>query len=128
MTLSNFEPYRAKLITAESAARLIKPGNHVFIGTACATPRTLMHAIEALPQPPVDVEFLHFITTGAVHQDATGRVTSKYRHRTFFVGSDMRAAVKQGIAGLISAITRIALCAAAPTTSTETPRLTKPKL
>jgi acyl-CoA hydrolase/GNAT superfamily N-acetyltransferase len=98
MTLANFEPYRAKLITAESAARLIKPGNHVFIGTACATPRTLMHAIEALPQPPVDVEFLHFITTGAVHQDATGRVTSKYRHRTFFVGSDMRAAVKQGIA------------------------------
>lgn len=90
--------YHAKCITAEAAARLIKPGNHVFVGTACATPRTLVGALEALLNPPADVELLHFITNGAIARDADGRIVSKYRHRTFFVGADMREAVRQGVA------------------------------
>ena len=97
-SLKYLEAFASKVITAEAAARLIKPGQHVFVGTACATPRTLVGAIEALAQPPADVEFLHFITTDAVPHDGAGKVTSKYRHRTFFVGSDMRDAVKQGVA------------------------------
>ncbi len=92
------QSYRDKLITAEAAARLVKPGNHVFIGTACATPRTLVHALESLAPAPVDVEFLHFITNGAIHHDETGKIASKYRHRAFFVSAEMREAIKQGIA------------------------------
>ena len=92
------QSYRDKLITAEAAARLVKSGNHVFIGTACATPRTLVHALESLAPAPVDVEFLHFITNGAIHQDETGKIASKYRHRAFFVSAEMREAIKQGIA------------------------------
>jgi acyl-CoA hydrolase/GNAT superfamily N-acetyltransferase len=108
MNLPNLEPYRNKLITAAAAARLVKPGNHVFVGTACATPRALVQALESLAQPPADVEFLHFITTGAVQHDETGKVTSNYRHRTFFVSSDMRAAVKQGLAEYVPvSITRV---------------------
>ncbi len=98
MTLSNLETYRTKLITAEAAARLIKPGNHVFVGTACATPRTLVQTIEDLPNPPADVELLHFITNGAIRYDEAGKVATKFRHRTFFVGADMREAIKQGVA------------------------------
>lgn len=106
--MSKPDPFRHKIITAEAAARLVRPGNHVFIGTACATPRTLVQALEALAQPPADVEFLHFITTNAVQHDAEGKVTSKYRHRTFFVGSDMRQAVKQGLAEYVPVpITRV---------------------
>lgn len=90
--------YLDKLISAEGAALKIKPGNHVFLGTACATPRTLIKAIEDLPRPPADVEFIHFITTDAIPLDDAGHTTTKYRHRTFFVGSDMRAAVNQGVA------------------------------
>ena len=96
--MENLEPYKSKVITAEAAARLIKPGQHVFVGTACATPTTLVRALEALPQPPADVELLHYITTGTIQTDAEGQVTSKYRHRCFFVGNEMRAAVKQGVA------------------------------
>ena len=91
-------PYHAKVTTAEAAARLIKPGDHVFVGTACATPRALVKAIEDLAKPPADVEFIHFITTGAFHSNENGDVTTRYRHRTFFVGSDMRKAVQQGLA------------------------------
>lgn len=92
------ERYRDKTITARQAARKVRPGQHVFIGTACGTPRTLVGALEALPDPPADVELLHFLITDAVPHDAGGRCTSLYRHRTFFVGSDIRAAVRQGLA------------------------------
>lgn len=35
-----------KLITAEQAASFVKSGDHVFVGTACATPRVLTKALE----------------------------------------------------------------------------------
>lgn len=91
------DPYRDKLISATAAAHLIRPGQHVFVGTACATPRTLVGALEALPNPPDDVELIHFLTTSAIpHRD--GKACTHYRHRTFFVSSDIRAAVQQGLA------------------------------
>jgi acyl-CoA hydrolase/GNAT superfamily N-acetyltransferase len=90
-------PYQDKIITAANAAKMIGAGQHVFVGTACATPRTLVAALEDLPYPPDDVELVHFITTDAVpHRE--NRSSTKYHHRTFFVGSDIRAAVKQGLA------------------------------
>ena len=48
----------AQRITADDAARLVRPGDHVFIGTASATPRSTIRALEALRSPPADVEFL----------------------------------------------------------------------
>jgi acyl-CoA hydrolase len=90
--------YGSKLIDAEAAARLVRPGQHVFVGTAAATPTALVAALEALSSPPPDVELIHFITTGAVRQSPGGRVDTRYRHRTFFVGVDLRPAVAQGAA------------------------------
>jgi acyl-CoA hydrolase/RimJ/RimL family protein N-acetyltransferase len=92
------EPHRAKVTTAEQAVRQIKSGQHVFVGTACATPRELVRALEAIPYPPADVELMHFITTDAIPHDADGNAVTRYRHRSFFVGSDVRAAVRQGLA------------------------------
>ena len=98
-TPNDFVPtHQDKLISADAAARLIKPGQRVFVGTACATPRTLLDALEALTQPPVDVQLYYFLTTGAIKCDAENRVKTHYKHRVFFVGSDVREAVKQGIA------------------------------
>ncbi len=102
------ESYRDKLMTAEAAVRKVKAGNRVFIGTACATPQGLVAALEAVSHPPADVELIHFLTTGAVPHDDAGVSSTKYRHRTFFVGSDIRAAVKQGVAEYVPmAITRV---------------------
>ena len=98
MAPSVAQPWRERLMSAEAAARLVKPGHRVFVGTACATPRTLVRALEALPQPPADVEFLHYLTDGALPMDAEGRVATHYRHRAFFVGAEMRAAMRQGVA------------------------------
>jgi len=89
-------PHAAKVISAAEAAGKVRHGDQVFVGGACATPRTLVRALEALPVPPTDVVLLHFLTDGAVPHDAAGECTSSYRHRCWFVGADMRAAVRQG--------------------------------
>ena len=85
------QPYEAKVTTAAAAVGQIKPGQQVFIGTACATPRELVAALEAIPYPPADIQLLHFIITAAVPHGADGRSLTKFRHRCFFVDSEIRA-------------------------------------
>ena len=88
-----------KLCTAAAAVLAVQDGDHVFVGTACATPRTLVAALEALRVP--DVELLHFLTDHAVTHDADGEASTVFRHRSLFVGQDMRAAVRQGLADYV---------------------------
>ena len=89
--------YKHKVTTAEEAVATIQAGDHVFVGTACATPTALVAALEARKPAPSDVQLFHFLTTGAVQHEGETPQT-KYSHRTFFVGSDMRHATAQGIA------------------------------
>lgn len=83
-----------KLISAEAAVEVVKPGHRVFVGTGCATPTTLVEALERRPSVPPDVELFHFLTSGL--EPLWAKQTSRYRHRCFFVGSDMRALVQRG--------------------------------
>ncbi|MEI6987607.1 MAG: GNAT family N-acetyltransferase, partial [Rhodospirillaceae bacterium] len=46
------------------------------------------------------VEFFHFLTTGAVIE-VDGRPSTKFRHRCFFVGSDVRSLVNVGMADYV---------------------------
>jgi acyl-CoA hydrolase/predicted N-acetyltransferase YhbS len=91
-------PWAAKVKTAANAVEQIGGGSHVFVGTACGTPRTLLAALETMPYPPADIELVHFINGGAVPHDDQGRATTRFQHRTFFVSSEIRAAVRQGLA------------------------------
>lgn len=91
-------PYAAKVCSAAEAVEHVRHGEHVFVGTACATPRALVQALEARRPRPGDVELLHFLTDHAVPHDENGQATTGYQHRCFFVGADMRAAVRQGLA------------------------------
>ena len=98
MSSQYLEPYASKILTASAAARKVLDGQRVFLGSGCATPVSIVQALEALATPPADVEFVHFLTTGAVPHDVNGKCITKYRHRSFFVGQDVRTAVKQGLA------------------------------
>jgi acyl-CoA hydrolase len=91
------EPFRDKVTRAALAVEHIRNGDHVFVGTGCAAPRALLQALEALPVVPADLELLHFFTVNAFDRDTEGHITTRFRHRTFFVGTDMRGAVKQGL-------------------------------
>ncbi|MGH6917024.1 MAG: GNAT family N-acetyltransferase [Geminicoccaceae bacterium] len=89
-----------KLVSAEQAVAGIRPGEQLFVGTACATPRTLMAALERRQPPPPDVACYHFLTNGAIPTDGD-TVKTNYQHYSFFVGSDNRRAVAQGKADYI---------------------------
>lgn len=94
---SYLKPFAAQVTTAELALGNIRNGDHVFVGTGCAAPRGLVQALEQMRTPPADVELVHFFTVNAFDHDALGNSTTRFRHRSFFVGQDMRAAVKQGL-------------------------------
>jgi acyl-CoA hydrolase/RimJ/RimL family protein N-acetyltransferase len=91
------KPFADKVVTPELAVSGILNGDHVFVGTGCAAPGTLLLALESMTSPPADIELLHFFTVKAFNHDEGGRCTTRFRHRVFFVGSDMRAATKQGL-------------------------------
>lgn len=95
------QPWAERVCTAAQAVAQVRPGDHVFVGSVCATPRALVAALEALEYGPADVELLHFLTDRAMPLDAQGRPATRYRHRCFFVGSDMRAAVREGLADYV---------------------------
>lgn len=63
----------------------MRPGDKVFVGSACATPRTLVEALERVKQP--GVELVHFLTDRVGAGDPP---RTSYRHRVFYVGSDVR--------------------------------------
>ena len=65
------------------------------------TPPALVAALEQLDLRPADVELVHFLTDHAVPHNAQGEATTNFRHRSFFVGADVRAAVKQGLADYV---------------------------
>jgi acyl-CoA hydrolase/GNAT superfamily N-acetyltransferase len=86
-------PLVAPTLTAEQAARLIRPGQRVFVGSACATPRSLMEALERLPHPPAGVTLVHALTDRVGFGDPP---QTQYRHRVFYVGRDVRDLASSG--------------------------------
>lgn len=84
-----------KLVRAEQALKAIAPGSRVYLGTGCAAPHHLLATLEATRPGPPDLEFVSFVTTSAVPEEA-GVPRTRYHHRTFFVGSDVRGLAASG--------------------------------
>jgi acyl-CoA hydrolase/RimJ/RimL family protein N-acetyltransferase len=76
--------WRARASSAEEAVLSVRPGDHVFVGTGCATPHTLVDALEQLDKPPAGVVLMHYVT------ERVGSGGTHYRHRFLFVGRDIR--------------------------------------
>ena len=84
---ANFPRFREKIFSPEQALSLIKPGNRIFIGTGCATPATLMLAMEHLERNLEDIKPYHFFTQGVVfYRD--GVPQSRFHHRRWIYPSD----------------------------------------
>jgi acyl-CoA hydrolase/GNAT superfamily N-acetyltransferase len=81
-------------LSPEEAVRLIQPGQRVFVGSACATPRTLLRALEELPVPTPGVTLVH----GLTDRVGIGRPPrTAYRHHVFYVGSDVHELADSGM-------------------------------
>jgi len=89
-----------KIQTAQQAVQAVKSGDNVFIGTACATPQTLIQALETREDGLFDVKLIHFLTNGAILKE-NGLPRTRFQHKVFFVGTDTRELIKQGKAQYI---------------------------
>jgi acyl-CoA hydrolase/RimJ/RimL family protein N-acetyltransferase len=92
---SNVVEVDPKLISAQRALAAIRAGSRVYIGTGCAAPRSLLARLEAMEPGPADLEFVSFLTTSALPQVGDSPQT-RYRHRAFFVGSEVRGLAGSG--------------------------------
>jgi acyl-CoA hydrolase/RimJ/RimL family protein N-acetyltransferase len=88
------ESIRKKILPAAEAVSIIAAGETVFVGTACATPRVLVSAIESTPNL-YDIKIFHFLTDGVIPL-FKGAPKTKFKHCSFYIGNDMREAIKQG--------------------------------
>jgi acyl-CoA hydrolase/GNAT superfamily N-acetyltransferase len=86
--------WRNRIVPASEAVAAIRPGDHVFVGSACATPRRLVEALEQLARPPAGVVLVHFLTDRI---DVGDPATTAYRHRALYVGSDVRELLGTGL-------------------------------
>jgi acyl-CoA hydrolase/GNAT superfamily N-acetyltransferase len=80
-----------RAVSVEEAVSVVRPGDKVFIGSACATPRALVGALEQLDRP--GVVLVHFLTDRVGTGDPP---RTSYRHRVFYVGRDVRALGQEG--------------------------------
>ena len=78
--------WRDRQVSAAEAVSVVRPGDRVFVGSACATPRVLVDALEQLMLP--GVVLVHFLTDRVGSGDPP---RTRYVHRVFYVGRDVRA-------------------------------------
>jgi len=91
MSAQTTSGWRDHLVSADEAVSIVRPGDRVFVGSACATPRSLVEALERLGRPGVIL--VHFLTD---HVGAGNPPRTSYRHRVFYVGRDVRALGESG--------------------------------
>lgn len=88
------EKYRDKICTPSQAVAGIKHGQRVFLSSGPAVPQLLVTALTER-EDLTDVEIVHIMTLGpAPYVDA--RHAGRFRHNAFFVGANVRKAIKDG--------------------------------
>ena len=91
MSVEAASDWHDHLVSVEEAVSVVRPGDKVFVGSACATPRSLVEALERLSRP--GVVLVHFLTDRVGTGDPP---RTRYRHRVFYVGRDVRALGESG--------------------------------
>ena len=88
------EQWRDKLVSAAAAISRIRPGNRVFVGSACGEPQELVRALVASAGHAEDTEVLNVLTMGvAPYTDP--KYSDRFRANAFFIGNSVRKAVGQ---------------------------------
>jgi acyl-CoA hydrolase/GNAT superfamily N-acetyltransferase len=88
------ERYAKKLVSAERAVRNIRPGDRVFVGSACGEPQALVRALVETSSRLSDTELVQVLTLGlAPYADA--KYATSFRANAFFIGQSLRGAVNQ---------------------------------
>ncbi|MBU0637384.1 MAG: GNAT family N-acetyltransferase [Planctomycetes bacterium] len=83
-----------KIVPAETALKHIKPGTHVYIGSACGEPQELVRAMVEVGGGLADTELMQVLTLGvAPYSDP--KFAATFRANAFFIGNSVREAVNE---------------------------------
>jgi acyl-CoA hydrolase/GNAT superfamily N-acetyltransferase len=88
------ERYADKIVPAAFAAKKIRPGDRVFIGSACGEPQALVRAMVQAGEKLADTEIVHVLTLG-VAPYADPKYAPHFRANAFFIGAGVRGAVNE---------------------------------
>ncbi len=88
------ERHADKLMSAEQAIRKIRPGDRVFVGSACGEPQELVRVMAEAGDSFTDTEVVHVLTLG-VAPYAQPKYAQNFRPNAFFIGNAVRDAVNQ---------------------------------
>jgi acyl-CoA hydrolase/N-acetylglutamate synthase-like GNAT family acetyltransferase len=88
--------YRDMIVPPHQAAGRIKPGQRVFIGTACAEPVELVEALTKRAGELADVEIVQLLTKGDAPY-ASRQLTDCFTVNSFFIGQTIREHIQQGL-------------------------------
>jgi acyl-CoA hydrolase len=80
-------------MSAAAAVASVRPGDRVFVGSACATPRALVEALEQRAARCAGVTLVHFLTDRVGIGDPP---RTHFRHRVFYLGRDVRDLLPSG--------------------------------
>lgn len=89
------ERYAAKKRESREAVRLIGRGKHIFVGSGAAEPVGLVEALVAEADHFADNPVVHLLTLGPAPY-VEPRYESNFRHNAYFIGPNVRAAVRAG--------------------------------
>jgi acyl-CoA hydrolase len=90
------EKYKEKITTAAQAMKLIKSGNHIFIGTGCGQPQHLVEALVQHSSGITDAHIVHLLTMGAAPY-ADEKFREKFKMNSFFIADNVRDTLSKGI-------------------------------
>ncbi|MCG3198039.1 MAG: GNAT family N-acetyltransferase [Candidatus Omnitrophica bacterium] len=90
------EEFAELVVTAEEAVKQIQPGQRVFIGTGCAQPQTLVHALAARSSSLADTEIVHLLTSGEAPY-AEQELAAHFSVNSFFIAPNVRDIIQQGL-------------------------------
>ncbi len=83
-----------KIVSAAEAIQRIRPGDRVFVGSACGEPQELVRAMAQFGDHLADTEVIHVLTLG-VAPYAERRYAQNFRPNAFFIGNAVRDAVNE---------------------------------
>ncbi len=97
-----YEPYTyskrsPKWVDADTAIRKIQKGGRILVGSGCAEPQHLVHALVRNASCFRDNEVVHILTVG-VAPYAEPQYQESFRHNAFFIGHNIRDSVAKGYA------------------------------
>jgi len=100
MTRPSYDPnwrerYAHKLRSADDALRVVRSGQHIFVGSGAAEPDLLVERLTARAEQLHAAEVIHIMTLGLAPY-ALPPVKESFRHNAFFVGPNVREAVAAG--------------------------------